>query len=90
MLHISHEQVSTGKVSRLYNVSSQFLCWTQELTMISVIWGMGCMCLAAPTNYAGFVATRFMLGFLEGAVCPAFVTLTSIWYRKDEHALRIG
>lgn len=48
------------------------------------------MCLAAPTNYAGFAATRFLLGFLEGAVSPAFVTMTSIWYRKDEHALRIG
>ncbi|RDW64730.1 pantothenate transporter-2 [Coleophoma cylindrospora] len=55
-----------------------------------VIWGGVCMCLAAPKNYAGFAAVRFLLGFCEGAVSPAFVTMTSIWYRKDEHALRVG
>ncbi|KAF7556800.1 hypothetical protein G7Z17_g1125 [Cylindrodendrum hubeiense] len=53
-----------------------------------VIWGIICMCLAAPQNYAGFAAVRFLLGFSEGAVSPAFVTITSIWYRKEEHTLR--
>ncbi|OQD86814.1 hypothetical protein PENANT_c007G01493 [Penicillium antarcticum] len=47
-----------------------------------------CMCLAAPTNFAGFAAVRFLLGFSEGAVSPAFVTITSIWYRKKEHNVR--
>lgn len=46
------------------------------------------MCLAAPQNFAGFAAVRFVLGFCEGAVSPAFVTLTAIWYRKDEHTTR--
>lgn len=46
------------------------------------------MCLAAPTNYAGFATVRFLLGFAEGAVSPAFITITSIWYRSNEHALR--
>lgn len=46
------------------------------------------MCLAAPKSYAGFATVRFMLGFAEGAVSPAFVTITSIWYKKEEHALR--
>ncbi|KAM5376317.1 hypothetical protein ACJZ2D_005539 [Fusarium nematophilum] len=53
-----------------------------------IIWGIVCMCLAAPQNYAGFAAVRFLLGFSEGAVSPAFVTITSIWYRKSEHTLR--
>ena len=48
------------------------------------------MCLAAPHNFAGFAAVRFLLGFSEGAVSPAFVTVTSLWYKKDEHALRVG
>lgn len=48
------------------------------------------MCLAAPTTYSGFLAVRFFLGFAEGAVSPAFITITSIWYKKSEHALRIG
>lgn len=46
------------------------------------------MCLAAPNNFAGFATVRFLLGFSEGAVSPAFVTITSIWYRKQEHNLR--
>lgn len=55
-----------------------------------IVWGAICMCLAAPTSFAGFAATRFLLGAAEGAVSPAFVTLSSIWYRKREHATRIG
>lgn len=64
------------------------------------------MCLAAPTNFGGFAAVRVLLGVTEGpsslisfvshtntapgAVSPAFVTLTSIWYKKEDHALRVG
>jgi MFS family permease len=48
------------------------------------------MCLAAPQSFASFAAVRFMLGFSEGAVSPAFVTITSIWYQKHEHATRTG
>ncbi|KAK9860311.1 hypothetical protein MYU51_010795 [Penicillium brevicompactum] len=53
-----------------------------------IVWGIICMCLAAPQNFAGFATVRFLLGFSEGAVSPAFVTITSIWYRKQEHNLR--
>ncbi|KAH7035851.1 major facilitator superfamily transporter [Microdochium trichocladiopsis] len=53
-----------------------------------IIWGAVCLCLAAPQNFAGFAAVRFLLGFTEGAVSPAFVTMTSIWYQKSEHATR--
>ncbi|KAL4925840.1 major facilitator superfamily domain-containing protein [Aspergillus undulatus] len=53
-----------------------------------ILWGISCTCLAAPHNYAGFAAVRFLLGFTEGAVSPAFVTITSIWYQKSEHASR--
>ncbi|CAG8950023.1 hypothetical protein HYFRA_00004357 [Hymenoscyphus fraxineus] len=55
-----------------------------------IIWGGVCMCLAAPTTYSGFLAVRVFLGFAEGAVSPAFITITSIWYKKSEHPLRIG
>ncbi|KAF5500222.1 putative transporter [Colletotrichum siamense] len=61
---------------------------TKFVGVTVVIWGIVCMCLAAPHNYSGFAAVRFLLGFAEGAVSPAFITITSIWYRKDEHALR--
>ncbi|OOQ90919.1 putative pantothenate transporter [Penicillium brasilianum] len=53
-----------------------------------IVWGIVCMCLAAPKDFAGFATVRFLLGFSEGAVSPAFVTITSIWYRKKEHTVR--
>lgn len=59
-------------------------------TFISIIWGFVCMSLAAPQTFTGFATLRFFLGFCEGAVSPAFVSMTSIWYRKSEHPLRIG
>ncbi|KAF7194098.1 putative transporter [Pseudocercospora fuligena] len=55
-----------------------------------IIWGGICMCLAAPNGFAGFAAVRCLLGFAEGAVSPAFITITSIWYKKEEHPLRVG
>lgn len=55
-----------------------------------MVWGCVCMCLAAPKTYHQFLAVRFFLGAAEGAVSPAFITITSIWYKKSEHALRIG
>ncbi|CAN8102091.1 unnamed protein product [Discula destructiva] len=61
---------------------------TKFVGVTIVIWGVVCMCLAPPTNFAGFAAVRFLLGFAEGAVSPAFITITSVWYRKDEHASR--
>ncbi|CAJ0554828.1 Ff.00g133410.m01.CDS01 [Fusarium sp. VM40] len=53
-----------------------------------IVWGAVCLCLVATNNFAGFATVRFFLGFWEGAVSPAFITLTSIWYRKNEHATR--
>lgn len=44
--------------------------------------------LASPQSFTSFAAVRFLLEFTEGAVSPAFVTITSIWYRKDQHAMR--
>ncbi|KAH8880836.1 membrane transporter [Thozetella sp. PMI_491] len=55
-----------------------------------VIWGVACMCLAAPKTYGQFLVARFFLGVTEGAVSPAFITITSIWYKKSEHPMRIA
>ncbi|KAL4895504.1 major facilitator superfamily domain-containing protein [Aspergillus ambiguus] len=63
---------------------------TKFVGVTVIVWGAICMCLAAPNSFAGFAAVRFLLGFAEGAVSPAFVTITSIWYQKKDHPLRIG
>lgn len=56
----------------------------------SMIWGILAGCLAAPGNFAGFAAVRLLLGFAEGAVQPAFVIITSTWYKKSEHSIRVA
>ena len=48
------------------------------------------MCLAAPQTFHQFLVVRLFLGIAEGAVSPAFITITSIWYKKSEHPLRIA
>lgn len=58
------------------------------LKTYSIIWGAICLCLAAPTKFAGFATVRFLLGITEGCVSPAFVTITAIWYQKKDHASR--
>ncbi|PYH43758.1 MFS general substrate transporter [Aspergillus saccharolyticus JOP 1030-1] len=63
---------------------------TRFVGITIIIWGGVCMCLAACQTFTSFAAVRFLLGVSEGAVAPAFVTLTSVWYRKREHAVRVG
>lgn len=45
----------------------------------SVLWGLMELCLAFPHSFGPFGAVRFLLGFAEGAVSPAFVVITSQW-----------
>lgn len=56
----------------------------------SVIWGFVAASLAAPKNFPGFGAVRFLLGFCEDAVSPSFVIITSTWYKRSEHPIRIA
>lgn len=41
-----------------------------------ITWGIITGCLAAPSNFSGFTAVRFLLGFTEGGVSPAFFIIT--------------
>ncbi|KAK8853019.1 hypothetical protein IAR55_003720 [Kwoniella newhampshirensis] len=55
-----------------------------------VIWGAIMMCLAAANSFAGLATVRFFLGLAEGAVAPAFVILTSFWWKKKEQPIRVA
>lgn len=52
-----------------------------------ITWGV-VLCLHSVPQYAGFIALRTILGMLELSVTPAFVILTSQYYRKEETFLR--
>ncbi|TID04272.1 putative transporter [Colletotrichum higginsianum] len=55
-----------------------------------VVWGGVEMCLGAARDFRGLAAARFFLGFAEGAVSPAFIVITSNWYRRREHPVRVA
>lgn len=48
------------------------------------------MCLGASRDFASLGAIRFLLGFTEGAVSPSFMIITSNWYKRSEHPIRIS
>ncbi|USW58155.1 Putative major facilitator superfamily, MFS transporter superfamily [Septoria linicola] len=52
------------------------------------VWGTVCMLQAAVFNFAGFFAIRFFLGALEACVSPAFILLTSMFWKQEEQSLR--
>lgn len=55
-----------------------------------VLWGGVEMCLGAAQSFEGLAAARFFLGFAEGTVSPAFIIITSIWYKRREHPIRVA
>ncbi|AOW02817.1 major facilitator superfamily domain-containing protein [Yarrowia lipolytica] len=65
----------------------QRLPFIRTLSAFIVLWGV-VLCLHATPNYPGFIALRTLLGMLESAVTPAFVIITSQWYKREEQFLR--
>ncbi|KAF9891060.1 hypothetical protein FE257_004995 [Aspergillus nanangensis] len=55
-----------------------------------MLWGGAEMCLAAAHDFPSLAAIRFLLGFFEGAVSPSFIIITSNWYRRREHPVRVA
>lgn len=53
-----------------------------------LLWGFVLCMTSVPKTYAGFIATRTILGILESAVTPAFILLTAQWYKREEQLLR--
>ena len=55
-----------------------------------VVWGAVEMSIGGASNFPGLAAARFFLGFAEAAVSPAFIIITSNWYRRNEHPIRLA
>ncbi|CCF41508.1 hypothetical protein CH063_11763, partial [Colletotrichum higginsianum] len=53
-------------------------------------WGIAQVCMAACHNYAGLLATRFLLGLFEAGCLPLFSVITSQWYRRAEQPMRVA
>lgn len=61
---------------------------TKAVGAFIVAWGFVLSMSAVPNNYPGFQTIRVLLGALESSVTPAFVIITSQWYRREEQFLR--
>ncbi|KAG8162776.1 hypothetical protein KVR01_007254 [Diaporthe batatas] len=59
------------------------------VSVITVLWGAILMTTPACTSFAGIATNRFLLGFFEAAINPAFVIIMSIWYTSEEQPLRL-
>lgn len=56
----------------------------------SLIWAVIVACHGATSNFAGLVALRVLLGVFESTIGPGLSLVTSLWYRRSEHASRHG
>ncbi|ETS74163.1 hypothetical protein PFICI_14029 [Pestalotiopsis fici W106-1] len=59
------------------------------VSITTVLWGIILMTTPACTSFAGIATNRFLLGFTEATVNPAFVWIMSIWYTSAEQPLRL-
>ncbi|CAG9993054.1 unnamed protein product [Clonostachys byssicola] len=54
-----------------------------------IAWGSVLCCHAACTNFTGLLVVRCLLGLFESVCQPAFVVLSSTWFRREEQAARV-
>jgi len=60
------------------------------LPALTVVWGTLTMCLGFVRSFASFATVRALLGVAEGGLLPGMVLYLSLFYRREELALRIG
>lgn len=78
-------------VSQIWNIFALSKFPVKTVVGISILlWGSMCMIQAAANDFTGLLVIRLFLAFFEGAVSPAFVIITSLYYKKSEHSLRTG
>ncbi|WOO81698.1 putative transporter [Vanrija pseudolonga] len=53
-----------------------------------ILWGLISVLSGVVTNFAGMVACRFFIGFVEAAFLPGALLLLSKWYTRRELTLR--
>ncbi|KAF7727401.1 hypothetical protein EC973_007565 [Apophysomyces ossiformis] len=58
--------------------------------LIVFFWGAVLVCTGFVQNYSQLLALRFVLGFFEGGIYPAFTLLVATFYRRREQATRLS
>ncbi|KAL1629754.1 hypothetical protein SLS56_005277 [Neofusicoccum ribis] len=63
---------------------------TRFVGVTIIVWGAIEMCLGASQGFPSLGAIRFLLGLAEGSVSPSFMIITSCWYKRSEHPIRVA
>ncbi|KAK8185214.1 allantoin permease [Phyllosticta capitalensis] len=52
-------------------------------------WAVVLVCHVAAKNYAGLLVLRFVMGMFEASISPLIMTITSMFYARDEQPFRM-
>ncbi|KAL7414359.1 MFS transporter [Mrakia frigida] len=63
----------------------QILPISKLLSGLVTCWGILVLCHAVSKNWSGLMAVRFLLGLFESGVQPILMTLTVMYYKREEH-----
>lgn len=58
------------------------------ISLVMLLWGMISTLSGNTNNFAGMVAVRFFIGFVEAAFLPGALLILSKWYTRRELTLR--
>jgi MFS family permease len=58
------------------------------IALVMLVWGMISTLSGSTHNFAGMVAIRFCIGFVEAAFLPGALLILSKWYTRKELTLR--
>ncbi|KAK9898018.1 MFS general substrate transporter [Cystobasidium minutum MCA 4210] len=72
------------------NVGLQKLPSGKFAAVMVICWGVSLSCMAGSHNFGALAACRFFLGGFEATIGPALMLVTTTWYKRREHSLRVG
>jgi ACS family allantoate permease-like MFS transporter len=74
----------------IHNRMFQIFPPAKYIAFCMICWGAVLACMGACHNWAGLMVQRTVLGMLEAVINCGFSIVTAQWYRKYEHATRVG
>jgi ACS family allantoate permease-like MFS transporter len=54
------------------------------------VWAIALCSHAACKNFAGLFVVRLILGMCEGSITAGFMIVSSMFYTRREHTVRVG
>ncbi|KAF7544106.1 hypothetical protein G7Z17_g10213 [Cylindrodendrum hubeiense] len=71
------------------NICLQKLPIGKFISVMLVSWGMLLIATIGAKSFAGLMVLRFLLGSLEACIGPAWMLITSMFWKRDEQPLRM-